>query len=323
MRATDLHSFFIYVFFGYFFIFPALCIALKLFNIKHPKQRKSLYLMALIAPFAGFALYHTVLEKRCQTGLLPGGLFWVYFEALCNIGKAAISFLAPLLVLLIIVGLLKALAGSIYLWRTQASSLEPTKEERHRVESIIRNCCRRWRIAVPRLIFTGQRGFAAFAAGFYRPVVVVNTFILPQLTDAELAGVLTHELVHIRRKDMLIGWLLHLLRDMMIFTPFSTILLDRYMLERERLCDLETAELLGSQRQYAATLLKVWRLLLDRQQLRPGFFANFTGREREMEQRVTALLAGNEQKAALPGYLFSMLNSSMFVMTILFLGLIC
>ncbi|MBS3983335.1 MAG: M56 family metallopeptidase [Dethiobacter sp.] len=323
MRVSDLHSFFIYVFFGYFFIFPALYFALKLFNIRHPQQRKRLYMMVLLVPFAGFALYHTVLEKRCQTGLLPGGLFLVYFDALCNIGKMAISFLAPLLVLLMVIGLLKALAGSLYLWRTQASSVEPSKEERHRVESIIRSCCREWQLAVPPVFFTGQKGFAAFAAGFYRPAVVINTAILPQLTDAELAGILIHELVHIRRKDMLMGWLLHLLRDMMIFTPFSTILLDRYMLERERLCDLETAEVLGSQRQYAATLLKVWRLLLDRQQFRPGFAANFTGKKREMEQRVMALLAGNEQKAALPGYLFLTLLFSMATLTILFLGLIC
>lgn len=323
MRASDLHSFFIYVFFGYFFIFPALCIALKLFNIKHPKQRKSLYLMALFIPFAGFTLYHTVLEKRCQTGLLPGGLFWSYFDALCNIGKAAISFLTPLLVLLMLVGLLKALAGSIYLRRIQRSSVEPSKEERHRVESIIRGCCRHWQIEVPQLLYTSQKGIAAFASGFYRPVVVLNANILPQLTDSELAGILTHELVHIRRKDMLMGWVLHLLRDLMIFTPFSTILLDRYMLERERLCDLEAAELLGSQRQYAATLLKVWRLLADREQLRSGFVTSFTGREREMEQRVTALLAGNEQKAALTGYLFQTLLFSMATLTILFLGLIC
>jgi len=109
----------------------------------------------------------------------------------------------------------------------------------------------------------------------------------------------------------------------MIFTPFSTILLDRYMLERERLCDLETAELLGSERQYAATLLKVWRLLVDRQQPSHRVVTSFTGRAREMEQRVTALLAGDEQKAALPGYLFSTLLFSMATMTILFLGLIC
>lgn len=323
MRVSDLHSFFIYVFFGYFFIFPALHFVLKFFNIRHPQQRKSLYLMALIAPFAGFALYHTVLEKRCHTGLLPGGLFWSYFDALCSIGKTAISFLTPLLVLLMVAGLLKVLAGIVYLRRTQASAVEPAKEERLRVESIIQDCCRHWQLAVPQVLFAGQSGFAAFAAGFYRPVVVLNTAILPQLTDSELAGILTHELVHIRRKDMLMGWLLHLLRDLMIFTPFSTILLNRYMLERERLCDLETAELLGSQRQYAATLLKVWRLLVDRQQFRHGLTVNFTGKKREMEQRVMTLLAGSEKKVALPGYLFLMLLFSMATLTILFLGLIC
>jgi len=323
MRVSDLHSFFIYVFFGYFFIFPLLHFALKFLNIRHPQQRKSLYLMALFVPFVGFALYHTVLEKRCQTGLLPGGLFWTYFDALCNIGKTAISFLTPLLVLLMAVGLLKALASSIYLRRMQAYAVEPAKQERDRVESIIQDCCRHWQLAVPQVFFAGQSGFAAFAAGFYRPVVVVNTAILAQLTDSELAGVLTHELVHIRRKDMLMGWLLHLLRDMMIFTPFSTILLDRYMLERERLCDLETAELLGSQRQYAATLLKVWRLLVDGRQFRPGFAVNFIGKKRDMERRIMALLAGNEQKAALPGYLFLTLFFSIATLTILFLGLIC
>lgn len=322
MRVSDLHTFFVYVFFGYIFIVPVLFFCLKLFDIKHPKQRMSLYLLALTAPIAGFVLYHTLLVKRCQTGVLADGLFWRLFDSLCSLGNTAIRYLGPLLVMMLFIGFLKALAGTAYLLRVRSQATEPAPGERARVEALLQARCQAWGMEAPVVVFSQRRGFAAFAAGFYRPVVVVSISVLAHLADQELEGILAHELVHIRRKDTVTGWLLYLLRDLMIFSPFSTMLLNRYLLERERYCDLETVEALGAPRIYAATLLKIWRLLLDEKQFSPGFAAGFTGKKGEMEQRVVSLLDGQEQRA-LPGVLFLTLLFSIATITVLYLGLIC
>ena len=152
--------------------------------------------------------------------------------------------------------------------------------------------------------------------------MAVSVPIATQLTERELAGVLTHELAHIRRGDTVTGWLLHMVRDLMFFSPFSTLLLDRAMLERERICDRDTVAALGSSHGYAGTLLKVWRLLLDRQELRLGLTAGFTGKKRDLEVRVHSLLDGEQQKE-LPGVVFLTLLFSLATVTVLYLGQIC
>jgi beta-lactamase regulating signal transducer with metallopeptidase domain len=322
MGISDLHTFFIYVFFGYFFIFPVVLLCLKVFNIQHPKQRMAIYLLGLAAPFAGFALYHSVLTKRCQAGALPGGLFWQVFDAMCRAGNAVILFLGPLLLIMLIVGMLKALAGTMYLARLRTRAVQGT-EQRARVDAVIRRYCQMWRMKVPDVIFTGRAGFAAFAAGLIRPAVVVSDSLIRQLNDIELEGVLVHELVHIRRRDTLTGWLLYTVRDLMIFSPFSVAFMDRYLLERERVCDRETAEALESPLEYAATLLKVWRLLTESSSYRFHTAAGFTGKKKDMELRMLSLLESGDEPDALPGVLFITLLVSLAAMTVLFLGLIC
>lgn len=112
MLPAERHSFFIHIFFGYLLIFPAVLVLLRLFAVNDPGQRLQAYLMALFTPFAGFILYHTVLLKRCQTGLTPSGpLGRMLFDALCQAGFLAVSYLSPLLAVLLAIGLLKAAAG--------------------------------------------------------------------------------------------------------------------------------------------------------------------------------------------------------------------
>jgi beta-lactamase regulating signal transducer with metallopeptidase domain len=323
MNLYDLHTFFVYVFFGYFFIFPIVLLSLKLFNIKHPKQRMSLYLLALTAPVVGFAMYHTVLTKRCQAGVYPQGLFWQVFDLFCRFGNSAIRFLTPVLIALIILGLLKALAGAVYVLRIRARAVIPNSVQQEHVAEIVTTRCRKWQMKVPDVIYTERTGFAAFTAGLFYPVVVISAPLMEYMSQSELEGILTHELVHIRRKDTLTGWALHILRDLMIFSPFSTLLLDRYMLERERLCDSEAVKELGRPHDYAATLIKVWRLIVERQKFSPGTAVGFTGKKHDLEQRVVSLLEGRGQDREMPAIMFFALIFSIAALTVLYLGFIC
>lgn len=324
MQTGSLHTFFVYVFFGYFFLYPVVFLLLRLFRINDPGQRLVLYLMTLFTPFAGYALYHTVLAKRCQSGIYPDGLFWQVFDLFCRIGAGAIRFLGPVLALLAVFGLLKALAGVLYLARLRAKAIAPDPVLAERTAAIIRQRCHAWNMPEPAVIFTARDSFAAFAAGLVRPVVVISSPLAAQLTHSELAGILTHELVHIRRGDTITGWFCFLARDLMFFSPFSTLLLDRILLERERICDRETVDITGKPQQYAGTLVKVWRLLLERREYGNSFATGFTGRKQDLEQRVQSLLVNNEESYhALPGGLFLALVCSLATVTVLYLGIIC
>lgn len=323
MRLSDFHSFFIYVFFGYFFIFPAILICLKLFKIRSPLQRMQLYLLGLITPFAGFALYHTVFTKRCQSGVFPEGPGWMLFNSFCRLGTSAVRYLGPVLVALLVIGILKAVASALMVKRIRIRAVPLDKAQSSRVMRILKMRCTALNISVPEVIFSGRDGFAAFAAGLFKPVIILNTSLLSQLSVRELDDILTHEMVHIRRGDTLRGWLLYFLRDAMFFSPFSRILLNRYLQENERLCDRETVKLTGNSRAYAATLVKVWRLLLEDREMRLGLAVGFTGRKSEMEQRVTSLLGGPRNEKMLPAALFATLLLAVFSGTILYLGFIC
>lgn len=320
MRA-DFHAFFIYVFLGYLFIYPAVIMAIRLFDLKHPRQRLNLYLLALTAPYAGFLLYHSVLIKRCRSGWVGHGVFWRVFEAFCRFGTAAIRFLAPVIIILLILGVLRILAAGIFLLRLRRkqSSSHPGLEAH--VRDILAKHCQMLGIPVPDVLIASRGGYSAITLGFFRPVIVINAQISDRLSRRELEGMLLHELAHIRRFDTFTGWFLHILRDLMIFSPFSVVLLNKYLFERECVCDREAARIMGSHHEYAAVLLKVWRLLSDASGFRPRLGVGFSGHN--MEKRVMTLLAAEKTADAMPGFLYSLLFISLTALTLLYLGMIC
>lgn len=323
MKLSDTHAFFVYVFFGYLLVIPAVLVMLRLFAIQNPRQRLQAYLLALVTPFAGFVLYHTILTKRCQSGIFPVGYGWQLFNAFCRFGTAAVRYLGPLLLVLLLAGFLKAVAGLILVARMRRRAVEIPVDEKARVNRILTQQCSLLGLDVPEVIYSGRDNFTAFAAGFWRPVIAVSAPLLPAFSDRELKEILTHELVHILNGDTISIWLAHLAMDATFFSPFSRMLLNRYLLEKERLCDQETVRLTGCARDYASTLLKVWRLLIERQSGKPALAAGFTSRGSDLEQRVKSLLEEAPSVSQVPALLFVSLLFFLFAVTILYLGFIC
>jgi beta-lactamase regulating signal transducer with metallopeptidase domain len=322
VQLTDLHSFFIYVFFGFLFIMPVTLIILYFFKINDPKQRMHFYLLALAAPITAFILYHTVLVKRCVAGVFPEGPGWRLFNVFCAAGNAAVRYLGPLLAVIVVIGLLKALSATLLVARMRRRAVTLGQEEQERVMRLAAKHASLQNMAVPELIFCRRRGFAAFTAGLLRPVIIMNADLPCKLSDCELEAVLTHELIHIRRSDTTKNWLLHLLCGAMFFSPFSSMLLKRYLLENECACDRETVRVTGRPREYAATLVKVWRLLLEEREFKASLAAGLTGQKLEMESRITSLLSG-KQIEKLPVSIHVTLLVTMLASTVFFLGLIC
>lgn len=321
MTATwsELHTFIIYVLSGYTLIFLMLPLFFKFFRMGRPLQRLQLYLIAFLTPPAGFVLYHTVLTKRCQSG--HGGSALHFF---CDLSGNLLYFLLPFLGIALALGLLKGITGSLLLARLERQRVAPDGRFSEQVDRILARHCASLSIRVPRVIYCSLDGFAAFTAGLSRQALVLNANLVASLGEQDLETLLAHELIHIRRKDTLKSYLLHLIRDITFFNPLSGVILKRCLLEKELLCDREAAELIGqTPKTYAASLLRVWRALLEQRPLRFGPVSAFNGGGGSLEQRVKALLRPDprEKQLFFPGT--ALPPAVLFLTVLIFLGMIC
>ncbi len=104
------------------------------------------------------------------------------------------------------------LNGVVY-WKSDSIALrangarEPRPEERPRIEAMVSLLAERAGIPMPRIYVVDSPVPNAFATGRdpSHAAVAVTTGIMTSLDDRQLAGVLAHELSHVKNRDTLIG----------------------------------------------------------------------------------------------------------------------
>lgn len=102
----------------------------------------------------------------------------------------------------------------------------------------------------------------ALTAGVVRPYLVVSSGLLSLLDREELMSVLCHELLHVRRADLLWSSLANALRDLTWFLPATRKLYGQLLLEQEMACD---DQIWGESRRLAlaSALARVWQARLS------------------------------------------------------------
>ena len=113
------------------------------------------------------------------------------------------------------------------------------------------------RITPPEVLLVPELPGGAAVVGIRRPLLLVDRTLLPQLDEAELEGVLAHELAHVARRDNLVAAGLGIVRDVVFFVPAGRWSLQRLLREREHAADCTATELTGRPGALASGLLKV------------------------------------------------------------------
>ena len=90
-----------------------------------------------------------------------------------------------------------------------------------------------------------------------RPVVVIPSWCILELSGAELRQVLLHELAHYARRDHLTIVLVQFARIFFFFHPAVWYVTRRINIEAERACDAAVVRVSSHPERYASTLLKV------------------------------------------------------------------
>jgi biopolymer transport protein ExbD len=107
------------------------------------------------------------------------------------------------------------------------------------------------------LAATGLNTPALF--GFWSPRLLMPQELLARLTDQELRHVFLHELLHLRRGDVLVNWAMIFLRAMHWFNPAVWLAFRRLRADQELACDAAVMSRLDApeRRDYGATLIKL------------------------------------------------------------------
>lgn len=93
-----------------------------------------------------------------------------------------------------------------------------------------------------------------------RPVVLVPTAIMTNLTPAEVEALLAHELAHIRRWDDVVNLLQTVVETLLFYHPAVWWLSARLRQEREHCCDDLAAEMIGDRVVYTRALVAAAQL---------------------------------------------------------------
>ncbi|MCP4549857.1 MAG: hypothetical protein GY835_25660 [bacterium] len=113
------------------------------------------------------------------------------------------------------------------------------------------------RIKTPIRAFQTARVKIPCVIGWLRPVILVPTSALSGLSVGQLELILIHELAHIRRHDIAIGYLQIVVETLLFFHPATWWISRQIRIERENCCDDLTVQVTGDQLAYARALTRM------------------------------------------------------------------
>ena len=93
----------------------------------------------------------------------------------------------------------------------------------------------------------------------WKPIILLPRSIAEHLDDDELLAIMLHELVHVQRRDNLVGRVQLALAGLFWFHPLVWLISRKLLDEREQACDEKVLETYSTPETYAAGILKVVR----------------------------------------------------------------
>ena len=110
-------------------------------------------------------------------------------------------------------------------------------------------------MAAPIELRISDQADSPMVLGWWRPLILVPASTVTSLTPEQLETILTHELLHIARRDHLLNMIQAFAEIVLFFHPATWWLSRQIRLERENCCDDATIQAGGSPRHLAEALL--------------------------------------------------------------------
>ena len=175
--------------------------------------------------------------------------------------SSALPFVAPYVVaayLTIACGMLLRLA--ISLWSGQKLRADSTHITERELLEMIGRLSRLVGLKVAPAVAYCERVAVPMVIGIIKPLVLVPANLVTGLKPEELVAIVSHELAHIRRYDLLVNLFQRLLESLLFFHPVVWYLSRRLSNERENCCDDLVVSAECERVEYVGALLRMAEL---------------------------------------------------------------
>lgn len=208
-----------------------------------------------------------------------------------------IQAFAPYLLLAYIVGVGFMLArfsfsiiGSSRLRRT----IQPITDVKL-LKMIAEQCARVGLKRIP-VVALCQRVSVPVVVGIVKPMILLPPALLCSLDPNQVAAILSHELAHIRRYDLIVNFLQRIVEALLFFHPVTWWISRRISIERENCCDDIAAAGMG-RLSYARALLQLAELCIGNERERSAKLATLAatgGNSTDFGYRIRRLIGAEE-----------------------------
>ncbi|QAT88504.1 peptidase m56 family protein [Corallococcus coralloides] len=138
--------------------------------------------------------------------------------------------------------------GHVLAWRQVRGMRERARPLRHPVlEEEAEFLANEAGLRRPPTLLVSDEVVSPLAAGLLSPVIVLPAKALRELPEDSLRMALAHEVAHLRRGDLWLGWVPALAETVLFFHPLARQAAREYALAREEACDAEALRLTGAE----------------------------------------------------------------------------
>lgn len=173
-------------------------------------------------------------------------------------------------------------------WRLR-STAKPTQDSR--TLKILETQAKRMGLAIEPVVSYCQRCTVPAVIGIVRPVVLLPISLMG-LETAHLSAIISHELAHIRRNDLLMNLTQRFVESFLFFHPVTWYLSRRVSVEREICCDEMVLASGSSNVVYAQALLEIAEQQITGLSSRVTSLAATGDNTSEFERRIQTILYG-------------------------------
>lgn len=221
-------------------------------------------------------------------------------QASSNFGLSILSSSSPLVltgygigVALMLLRLLTGFVGGIRLKRS-ATAIGPCA-----LTEFLEELARRWRMTAVPALRTSEKIAMPVVVGIMKPAILIPASMMSSFSQVHLEAILSHELAHVRRFDLLVNILQRLVETVLFFHPVVWLLSRQISAERERCCDDLAVDSGCDSLTYADTLVRVAESCQsdDRQRFLTALASTGTSRS-ELKRRVLRLIDPDSVAAA-------------------------
>lgn len=117
--------------------------------------------------------------------------------------------------------------------------------------------CKHYKIQKNIVLLQSEKIGSAFLTGVIKPVILIPTAWINQLSAKEAECILAHEVSHALNKDHWVNLMMNLIEIVYFYNPAVHILLSHLKLERELLADASASNYINSKLEYAKLIIRI------------------------------------------------------------------